>query len=103
MTGRSAAGPCGGGGECQRHLAARVAARDSPAGDGGRTDGVELLMRWARDGRAMGARCGRDAGGVGARCGRHGVVMGAGRGGCCVLPRAWVCWRWLGITHVRLM
>ena len=44
MTGRSAAGPCGGGGVCQRHLAARVAARDSPAGDGGRTDDVELLM-----------------------------------------------------------
>ena len=44
MTGRSAAGPCGGGGVCQRHLAARVAARDSPAGDGGRTDDVELLI-----------------------------------------------------------
>ena len=45
MTGRSAAGPCGGGGgECQRHLAARVAGRDSPAGDGGRTDDVELLI-----------------------------------------------------------
>ena len=44
MTGRSAAGPCGGGGECQRHLAARVAARDSPAGDGRRTDDVELLI-----------------------------------------------------------
>ena len=45
MTGRSAAGPCGGGGGvCQWHLAARAAARDSPAGDGGRTDDVELLM-----------------------------------------------------------
>ena len=44
MTGRSAAGPCGGGGVCQRHLAARVAARDSPAGDGGRTDDVELWI-----------------------------------------------------------
>ncbi len=45
MTRRSAAGPCGGGGECQWHLAARVAARDSPAGDGVRTDDVELLIR----------------------------------------------------------
>ena len=45
MTGRSAAGPCGGGGACQRYLAARAAARDSPAGDDGRTDDVELLMR----------------------------------------------------------
>ena len=44
MIGRSAAGPCGGGGVCQRHLAARVAARDSPAGDGGKTDDVELLI-----------------------------------------------------------
>ena len=44
MTGRSAAGPSGGGGVCQRHLAARVAARDSPAGDGGWTDDVELLI-----------------------------------------------------------
>ena len=44
MTERSAAVPCGGGGVCQRHLAARVAARDSPAGDGGRTDDVELLI-----------------------------------------------------------
>ena len=45
MTGRSAAGPCGGGGGvCQRHLAARIAARDSPAGDGGRTDDVELII-----------------------------------------------------------
>ena len=45
MTGRSAAGPCGsGGGVCQRHLAARVAARDSPAGEGGRADDVELLI-----------------------------------------------------------
>ena len=44
MTGGSAAGPCGGGGECQRPLAARVAARDSPAGDGGRADDVELLI-----------------------------------------------------------
>ena len=44
MTGGSAAGPCGGGGVCQRHLAARVAARDSPAGDGGRTDDVEILI-----------------------------------------------------------
>ena len=44
MTGRSAAGPCGGGGVSQRHSAARVAARDSPAGDGGRTDDDELLI-----------------------------------------------------------
>jgi len=44
MAGRSAAGPCGSGGECQRHLAARVAARDSPAGDGGRADGAELAI-----------------------------------------------------------
>ena len=44
MTGRSAAGPCGGGSVCQRHLAARVAARDNPAGDGGRIDDVELLI-----------------------------------------------------------
>ena len=45
MTGRSAAGPCGGGGVCQWHLAARVAARDSPAGDGGRIDDAELLIQ----------------------------------------------------------
>ena len=44
MTGRSAAGPCGGGGVCQRHLAAGVAARDSPAKDGGRTDNAELSI-----------------------------------------------------------
>ena len=38
---------------CQRHLAARVAALDSPAGSGGRTDDVELLMpRAARRGEA---------------------------------------------------
>ena len=49
MTGRSAASPCGGGGVCQRHLAARVAARDSPAGDGGRTDDVELLIWFCMD------------------------------------------------------
>ena len=40
MTERSAAGPCGGGGVCERPLAAR----DSLAGDGGRTDDVELLI-----------------------------------------------------------
>ena len=57
MTGRSAAGPCGGGGgECQRHLAARAAARGSPAGDGGRTDDVELLIRACLFSRGEGDR-----------------------------------------------
>ena len=49
MTGRSAAGPCGGGGVCQQHLAARIAACDSPAGDGGRTDDVELSIALSDD------------------------------------------------------